>query len=126
MVGGTLGGTIGFFGGLFLGLAIGSNTNEDAGVFNGAVAAVVGESLLLPAGVHVANDTRGSYPIAALVSSGIAAGVVASILLVEDRTDADGSLALIALGAVPVIQLATSIAIERRTAKAKGGNPDRR
>jgi hypothetical protein len=61
--------------------------------------------------VHLANGSRGSYTTSALASLGIAAAG----LLALQAVHYDPPGAPIVLIAVPVAQIATSIAIERAT-----------
>jgi hypothetical protein len=104
------GGTVGFFSGLFIGGAIGGGNRicgDDAcGLEEAAYGAVIGETALLPLGVHLANHRRGNYGLSLLAS----AGVTAVGLLAIDASN-DGS----PLIAIPIAQLITSILIERAT-----------
>lgn len=113
--GGILGGAIGFFGGAYLGAWIADRRGsgiDDLNVVRGMlVGATLGEGFLLPAGVHVANGARGSYGKSALVSLGLA---VVGVGLME-ATHWDPPAAPAIAVAVPIAQLATSIAIERAT-----------
>ena len=112
---GILGGAIGLFGGAYLGAAIAHNENcaECLDELGGAlVGGTLGEGLLLPLGVHLANGRRGSYWTSALVSVGLAA--VGAGLMEAAHWDPP-AVPIIAV-AVPVAQIATSIAIERSTA----------
>jgi hypothetical protein len=112
-LGGLLGGAVGIVGGFYLGAALadGEDTNDLDFLSGGVAGAAIGEGLLLPAGVHVANDSRGSYTLSAAASLGIAA---AGLLALEAlHYDAPG--APIVLVAVPIAQLVTSVAIERAT-----------
>ena len=104
---------MGVVAGLYLGAAIASDGNtEDLDVLNGAVAgAAIGEGLLLPLGVHLTNRQSGSYVISALVSLGLAAGG----LLALQAAHYDPPAAPIILVAIPVAQIAASIAIQRDT-----------
>ena len=68
------------------------------------IGAVLGEALLLPLGVHLANEGRGDYRRSALISVGIAG---AGLLLAVPTLG-------ISLLAVPPIQLFQSIQAERR------------
>jgi hypothetical protein len=100
-------------GGFYVGALLASDDDgDDLDVLSGGVAvATIGEGLLLPLGVHIANGSRGSYGKSALTSLGIAAaGLLALQALHYDPPGAP-----IVLVAVPVAQLATSIAIERAT-----------
>jgi hypothetical protein len=86
--------------------------NDDCTFDKAAYGALLGESLLLPAGVHLANSRRGHYGNSALASLGLTVlgtGVAASI---------DNGVPLLV---VPIGQLAASIAIERGTARERKG-----
>lgn len=108
---GLTGGTLGFFGGLYLGSAIGGGNRicgDDAcGLEEAAYGAVIGESVLLPLGIHLANHSRGNYGLSLLASAGIAAVGIAAISATDDASP---------LIAVPIAQIVSSILIERATA----------
>lgn len=110
--GGLAGGALGFFAFGFAGALIadsqapdGSDGFEALGGF--VIGAIVGESVMLPLGVHVANKRRGDYGIELLASVGIAAIGVGLTGAIED-------LAIVFLPGIPIAQLATAIAIERK------------
>lgn len=107
---GLIGGTVGVFAGGFIGSALGGGNaicGDDAcGLEEAVYGAIIGESALLPLGVHLANHRRGSYGLSLLASGAIALAGVAAV----DATD-DGW----PLIAVPVGQLVSSILIERAT-----------
>ncbi len=75
------------------------------------IGAALGESMGTPLGVHLAEGRRGSYPLAALASVGIAAAGVSAASLLSDK----GAQAVTVM--VPAAQLAASVFIERRTAR---------
>lgn len=112
-VGGLLGGAVGVVGGFYVGALLASDDDgDDLDVLSGGVAgATIGEGLLLPLGVHLANGSRGSYATSALASLGLAAAG----LLALEAVHYDPPGAPIVLIAVPIAQIATSIAIERAT-----------
>jgi hypothetical protein len=99
--------------GFYAGALLASDDDEDDldVVSGGVVVAAVGEGLLLPLGVHLANRRSGSYITSALVSLGLAVGG----LLALEAVDYDPPGVPIILVAVPVAQIAASIAIERAT-----------
>lgn len=111
--GGLVGGVVGLVGGFYVGAVLASDEDaDDLDFLSGGVAgATVGEGLLLPLGVHIANGRRGSYMTSALASLGLAAAG----LLALEVSHYDPPAAPIILVAVPVAQLAASIAIERAT-----------
>jgi len=111
--GGLIGGAAGALGGFYVGAILGSDDDDDDLDFLGTGVSVgtIGEGLLLPLGVHVANGRRGSYMSSALASLGLAAGG----LLALEAAHYDPPAAPIILIAVPIAQLAASIVIERAT-----------
>ncbi len=103
--GGVVGGALGFVvGGAAGGLA---SAGGLGGVFAGAV---FGESIGIPVGVNFANRGRGRIDPALLLSVGL--GVAGLLALDRDVIEAGTFYAV-----VPALQLATSIAIERRTSR---------
>ena len=111
---GLLTGTIGFFAGGFLGAEIDKAGSDDYEEWNGlygfVVGAPIGESLLLPVGVHLANGRRGNFPLSLLASVGIAgAGIFVAIAAEEPYV----------LLAIPILQLAACTAIERSTGRSR-------
>jgi len=111
--GGLIGGAVGVVGGFYAGAVLASDDDaDDLDFLSGGVAgATIAEGLLLPLGVHVANGSRGSYMSSALASLGLAAAG----LLALEAAHYDPPAAPIILIAVPIAQLAASIAIERAT-----------
>jgi hypothetical protein len=111
--GGLIGGAVGVVGGFYVGAVLASDEDtEDLDFLSGGVAgAAIGEGLLLPLGVHIANGSRGSYATSALLSVGLAAAG----LLALEAAHYDPPTSPIVLIAVPIAQIATSIAIERAT-----------
>jgi hypothetical protein len=109
---GLLAGTIGFFGGGFVGAAIDKASSDGYEEWDGllgfVISAPIGESLLLPVGVHLANGRRGNLPLSMLASIGITA---AGIALAASADDAK------ILVAIPITQLIACTAIERSTTK---------
>jgi hypothetical protein len=101
--------TVGTFGGALVGAkATTRYPCEDCGLEGLIYGGVAAGSTLLPLGVHLANGRRGNYRAALLASLGIgAAGLGVAIASQE------GAVML----AVPVLQLVSSIAIERKTAR---------
>lgn len=111
---GLLAGTIGFFAGGFIGAAIdeaGSDGYEEwDGVAGFILGAPIGESLLLPVGVHLANGRRGNFPLSLLASVGITgAGILVAATAEEPYV----------LLSIPILQLAACTAIERSTSQSR-------
>jgi hypothetical protein len=112
---GLMGGGIGFVGGIYAGYGIehalsDCEGEELCGLGGALLGAVLGEAIGLPMGVHLANGSVGNYGQQALASMGIAAvGALVGFGL-------GGPVAPVILVAVPIVQLAISISIERRTA----------
>jgi hypothetical protein len=106
-LGGVLAGTAGTFGGAWIGNKITKDACEDCFLEGLIYGGVAGGSALLPLGVHIANGHRGNYGASLLASLGIgAAGLAVAVASQE------GAVML----SVPVLQLVSSIAIERATA----------
>ena len=109
---GVTSGAIGVFGGGLIGSAVGGGNaicGDDAcGLEEAVYGAILGESVTLPLGVHLANRGRGNYGLSLLASVGIGA---LGILAVDATNDGWPLLA------VPVGQLVTSILIERATSR---------
>jgi hypothetical protein len=108
-----LGGVLLGAGGLFAGALIGDRFQaypcEDC--IEGAVfGALIGESLGIPLGVHLGNGRRGTAGPALAASLGIGAVTLGTAAV----TDKWGILL-----ALPVLQIAASIGIERHTAAGK-------
>ena len=111
---GLLAGAIGFFAGGFVGAEIdqaGSDGYEEwDGLYGFVVGAPIGEVLLLPVGVHLANNRRGNLPLSLLTSIGIAgAGIFVAIAAEEPY----------ALLTIPILQLTACTAIERSTGRPR-------
>jgi hypothetical protein len=106
------GGTMGFFGGGLIGWGVGGGNSicrDDAcGLEGAAYGAVIGESLLLPLAVHLADHRHGSYWLSLIASAGIGA---VGILAINATNDASPLIA------VPIAQIISSILIERATAR---------
>ncbi len=109
---GLLMGTIGFFGGALVGYEIDKITSDYEGEWDGfdgvLIGAPIGESLLLPVGVHLANGRRGNLPLAMLASIGIAGTGIAL------AASADNANILVA---IPIAQLIACFAIERSASR---------
>jgi hypothetical protein len=107
VVGGVLGGAAGAFAGGIIGAKAADNCGDCAleGLAYGLVA---GGSAALPLGVHVANGRRGNYGLSLLASLAIG-GVGFGATLASHENGI--------MIAVPVLQLISSIVIERRTTR---------
>ncbi|MCI0695062.1 zinc ribbon domain-containing protein [candidate division KSB1 bacterium] len=112
MAAGLLAGTIGFFGGGLVGAKIDQASSDGYeewdGLYGFVVGAPIGESLLLPVGVHLANGRRGNLPLAVLASVGIAGTGIAMAASAGDAK---------ILVAIPIAQLLACTAIERSTSR---------
>jgi|SRR5690349_12051588 len=85
----------------------GGCSGEDFCGLGGAfVGATVGETLLLPAGVHLANNARGSYPVA------VGAASVAAALAWALTVGTQNGLFLLA---IPAGQMVAAVLVELRT-----------
>jgi hypothetical protein len=99
--------------GTFAGAAIGAKITtrypcEDCGLEGLIYGGVAGGSALLPLGVHLVNGHRGNYGASLLASLGIGAAGLAVAVATQE-----GGVML----TVPVLQLLSSIAIERATSR---------
>jgi hypothetical protein len=108
LAGGLLGGAVG----VFTGAVVGGKATEDdcedcvlEGVVYGGVA---GGSALLPLGVHIANGRRGGYAKSLLASLAIGGAGLGAALAANE-----GGVLVV----VPVLQLVSSILIERGTSR---------
>ena len=110
VLGGVLGGGVGLGLGALVGGALGGGDtlcgDDPCGLAEAIFGAIGGEVTLLPLGVHLANGRRGNYLLSLLASAGVAAGGLA-LAGGGDRGEV--------LVAVPVLQLVSSILIERGT-----------
>lgn len=84
--------------------------DEYCGLAGAAVGAALGESLLLPLGVHLSGGRQGNYAWSALASVGI--GSAGLLLAVPTRG--------LSLLAVPLWQLESAVRIERATSRPQG------
>jgi hypothetical protein len=108
LLGGVLGGAAGVLGGAAIGVKATQDDCENC-FFNGLVyGSVAGGSALLPLGVHLANGRRGSYGTSLLASLAIGAAGLGTALATNE-----GGVMI----AVPVLQLVSSVVIERRTSR---------
>lgn len=108
--GGVLGGAVGVFGGALAGAYLTGNSCEDCALLGAAYGAVAGGSALLPLGVHLANGRRGNFGATLLAS--LATGVV-GLGVSQAANSAEVMLA------VPVLQIVSSVLIERATEKRR-------
>lgn len=106
--GGIVGGAVGVFGGALAGAKITEHDCEDCGLVGVVYGGVAGGSALLPLGVHAANRGRGNLGLSLL--SSLAFG--AAGLGVASAANSVGVMV-----AVPVLQIVSSILIERATEK---------
>jgi hypothetical protein len=109
IAGGILGGTVGLFAGGVIGSAISdeqTDTIEEGGLWGLAI----GETLLLPIGVHVGNKSQGNLLADIAVSTGVGAATIALGVM---SNDGEGFL----VGTIA--QFIAVVATERATAKLK-------
>ena len=110
IAGGLLGGSVGFWAGLFIAGSIADKNcdNEDLScLLTGILAgAAIGESVLLPVGIHLGNRRRGNFPLGLAASIGIAGlGVAATAATAEPAF----------LVPAAVGQMVVGVLLERRT-----------
>jgi|GEM_PF-4981727 len=111
VLGGAAGAGAGIVGGALAGMAY--SCMDECGYRAPLWGAIVGEIVLLPLGVHVANGRKGSYGLELLASAGLGAG---GVLLGQQWTDAAPYLAYL----VPLAQIAAVAYVEQRTSGASG------
>ncbi len=107
---GAVGAGLGFLGGL---AAYSACEGDEVCLLPALAGAIIGETLALPLGVHLAEGRRGSYPLGALASAGVAAAGLGAMALVGNSGPPAQGIAVM----IPVAQLAAAIAVERRTAR---------
>ena len=115
-LGGIAGGAIGLFGGVFVGMAMEQAANECegellCGVSGGAWGAIVGETFMLPLGVHLVNGSRGPIIAQMLASSAVTGAAFLTAYLAPNLDD-------YWVFAVPVAQLIAVVTLERRATLA--------
>ncbi len=103
---GAAGGAVGFFAGALAGAKLTEHDCEDCAFVGAIYGAVAGGSALLPLGVHVANRGRGNLGLS-LLSSLVIGGAGLAL--------ASGTNSAAVMVPVPVLQIVSSILIERRT-----------
>jgi hypothetical protein len=103
--GGVVGGAVGVLAGAVVGGKLTEHDCEDCGLVGAVYGAVAGGSALLPLGVHLANRGRGNFGLSLL--SSLAIGAV-GLAVAEQTNSAEVMLS------VPVLQIVSSILIERR------------
>ena len=107
--GAVVGGGVGFFGGMLAGVAVahtGRCTGEDCSLGRALVGAAVGEVVGVAGGAHVGSGGRGNLAVAVLSSAAIG---TTGILALHHPAGA----APVILLAIPVLQLAAVLALER-------------
>ncbi|MGE0352421.1 MAG: hypothetical protein AB7I33_05155 [Gemmatimonadales bacterium] len=105
--GGTVGGVTGFMAGALVASGLSRNCGgEFCGLEAAFLGGLIGETLAIPLGVHLANRSRGNFGTA--LAGSVVSGAAALLLL-----DATGEGALVL--AVPLAQIVTSVLVEGRT-----------
>lgn len=108
-------GAAGGIAGALLAAAIADCGGQDGCAGPAIAGFVVGETLVLPLGVHLAEGRHGSYLLGAATSVGVSVAALGVLLVVgESGAPAQGVSLL-----VPVTQLAATIALERRAARRR-------
>jgi hypothetical protein len=106
--GGLLAGAAGGFAGMYSGAALTEDECEDCAIIGAVYGLVGGVSSGIPLGVHAINGGRGKL-LPSLLASLAIGGAGLGIAIAADEP-------AVMLG-VPVLQLASAIAIERRTSR---------
>lgn len=105
--GGTVGGVTGFMAGALVASGLSRNCGgEFCGLGAAFMGGLIGETLAIPLGVHLANRSQGNFGTA--LAGSVVSGAAALLLL--DATD-EGTFVL----AIPLAQIVTSVLIEGRT-----------
>lgn len=115
--GGAMGGIGGLLAGGFIGARIelaGGCDGEWCGFSGALLGAAIGSSVMIPLGVHLANDGRGDLGHAVAASGVALAGGVALALLTQDEKP---------VLLIPLAQIIGSVAIERRTGRRRVTEP---
>jgi hypothetical protein len=113
IIGGMVGGTVGIFTGALIGQNV---TQKQAGeIYIGAVyGLLIGETLLLPVGVHAGNNEQGSL----LADFAVSTGVGTTAVLIGTRSDLGSALLVGVFG-----QFIAVVATERATGKRRSEHP---
>jgi hypothetical protein len=106
--GGVVGAVAGMFAGALVGGKLTENDCEDCGLAGVVYGGIIGGSAGLPFGVHLVNHRQGSFGLSLL--SSLAIGGLGLAMAAETNS---GAIML----PVPVLQVVSSILIERRTEK---------
>ena len=109
--GGAMGGVTGLIAGGFIGARIelaGGCDGEWCGFSGGLLGAAIGSAVMIPVGVHLANDARGDLSRSVAASGLALAGGVALVLLTQEEKP---------LLLIPLAQIIGAVAIERRTSR---------
>lgn len=115
IAGGMIGGTIGMFTGAVIGQGISHGRTDE--ISNGAAwGLVVGETLLMPIGVHFANHDGGSLLADVAVSTGIGAATI-----LAGRRGNDSGILLVGVVGQLVAVVATERGIAKRRLEEAGG-----
>jgi hypothetical protein len=101
-----VGGAVGVFAGALAGAKLTAHDCEDCALIGAVYGAMAGGSALLPLGVHLANQGRGNLGLSLL--SSLAIGAVG--LGVASATNS-----AVVMLPVPVLQIVSSMLIERKT-----------
>jgi hypothetical protein len=104
IAGGLIGGAVGTFGGAWTGAKITEGDCEDCFFVGAAYGAVAGVTTGVPLGVHVANRGRGNLSQSLLLSAAIGAAGLGLAAAADEPA---------IMFAVPALQLAASVAVER-------------
>jgi hypothetical protein len=112
ILGGLIGGAVGFFAGGFAGAVL-NDRDDDPDELDAlagfVVGAIVGETVTLPLGVHLANKRRGNFGQSLLASAAATAVGLFIATRGEDHPEA--------VIPIPIIQLGASVIIEQKTTR---------
>ncbi len=116
---GLLGSTVGFLAGAHFGFSsVDCQSGEfPCGIEQAIFGAAVGESVLMPLAIHLANRGRGDLGRSLLTSLTVCAlGIGAGLAAVESE---DSGALLVLIPAVPLIQLGACVSTEKKTTLEK-------
>jgi hypothetical protein len=104
--------------GFFLGAWLGANSHcvgEDCRLEGAFYGAAVGGTAGMALGVHLGNRSRGNFGLDILTGAGVWAGGI----VIGSATHWQGNAALFVLAGIPVVQLITTISVERNVGRQR-------
>ena len=112
ILGGLIGGAVGFFAGGYAGAILNDSDNGDPDELDAltgfVVGAIIGETVTLPLGVHLANKRRGNFGQSLLASAAATAVGLFIATRGEDHPEAVIPFTIVQLGASVIIEQKTT------------------